>query len=205
VLAARRLFDARGVHDAPIDIVAREAGVNKAVVYRHFASKEELYVETAVAYLGDLANRLRAPAPDSTPAGRLAATASRFARFCLEFPAFPNLALQLMREPVGELRARVSEGVLLRLGEAMARCLAVVAEPLRELGAEDPDRLANAVYARCLGLFHLARLGAGVRTGSQGMPELFPITPEDVERQCVRDILASAGWRGPIPSLEEAS
>ncbi|HEX6548904.1 MAG TPA: TetR/AcrR family transcriptional regulator [Candidatus Dormibacteraeota bacterium] len=201
--AARRLFDSRGVHDAPIDAVARMAGLNKALIYRHFASKEELYVETTVAYLDELGHRLTAATADTTPAGRLAATAQRFARFCFEYPAFPNLALRLMREPLDELRARVSDAVMLRLGEAMARCLAAVAEPLRELGVEDPERLANVVYARCLGLLHLARVGWGVRVGSQGMPDLFPITEAEIERQCIQDILASAGWQGPIPSPQE--
>jgi AcrR family transcriptional regulator len=43
VLAARALFDERGTQDASIDDIARAVGLNKAIIYRHFASKTELY------------------------------------------------------------------------------------------------------------------------------------------------------------------
>lgn len=202
VLAARRLFDERGGLDAPIDEVARAAGINKALIYRHFASKEELQVHALAEYLGELADRLEAPVTGTAEA-RLAEVARRFARFGLEYPAFASSAVALMREPVADLRERVSDGVLLRLGEGMARCLAVLAAVLRELEVEDADLLANVLYARSLGLLHLARLGAGVRRGAQGMPDLFPIDAAEVERQCVQDALACAAWRGG--ALEEVS
>lgn len=198
MLAARRVFDERGVHDAPIEEVARAAGINKAIIYRHFASKEELYVHALVEYLAELAGRLEAPLPPGGDPARLAELTRRFVRFALQYPAFPGSALQLMREPVDSLRERVSPAVLLLLGEAMARCVGVLAGVLREGSAsgafsvEDADLAANALYARCLGLAHLARLGAGVRTGAQGMPELFPITAGEVERCCVDDALATA-------------
>ena len=202
VQAARRLFDERGGLDAPIDEVARAAGINKALIYRHFASKEELQVHALVEYLAELGDRLEEPVTGDAWV-RLAEVARRFARFGLDYPAFASSALALMREPVAELRGRVSEGVLVRLGEAMARCLRVLARVLAELDVEDADLLANVLYARSLGLVHLARLGAGVRTGAQGMPELFPIAPDEVERQCVDDALACAARRGGV--LKEVS
>jgi AcrR family transcriptional regulator len=39
--AARQVFDEQGI-DAPIDAVARRAGVGNATVYRHFADRREL-------------------------------------------------------------------------------------------------------------------------------------------------------------------
>ena len=189
VRATRRVFDARGVDDAPIEELAREAGLNKALVYRHFSSKEELYADTLAAYLNDLRGQLQVDAGD--PEEALSELVGRFARFCMGYPAFTKLALQLMREPIEELRPRVSDAVLLRLGEAMAGCLAMVAATLKDLQVDDPDRLANFLFARCLGLVQLGRLGAGVRLGAQGVPELFPISDAEVERQCVADALAS--------------
>jgi len=41
--AARQLFLTRGYGEASMDAVARAAGVSKATVYAHFASKEELF------------------------------------------------------------------------------------------------------------------------------------------------------------------
>jgi AcrR family transcriptional regulator len=198
VRATRRVFDARGVHDAPIEEVAREAGLNKALIYRHFGSKEELYADTLAAYLNDLRERLAEPG-EARPEARLAGLVRRFVGFCREYPAFAVLALQLMREPIAELRPRVSDAVLLRLGEAMAGCLAVVAATLRAGAAagrfqvDDADREANLLFARCLGVLQLGRLGAGVRLGAQGVPDLFPITGAEIERQCVEDALAAAG------------
>lgn len=209
VQAARRVIDARGVDRAPVDEVAREAGLNKALLYRSFASKEELYAETLVAYLADLAGRIRAPVAGAGDAALLAEMTRRFVRFSLEFPAFPSLAMQLMREPAAELRERVSDAVLLRLGEAMAACLSLLSATFAagtetgEFAVGDPDRLANFVYLRCLGLVHLGRFGCGVRVGAQGVPELFPVAAEEIEQQCVADVLASAGWRGPIPRSDD--
>src|SRR5262245_341370 len=43
VQATRALFDAREMRDANIDDIARAVGVNRAIIYRHFASKDELF------------------------------------------------------------------------------------------------------------------------------------------------------------------
>ena len=39
VEATRALFDERGVQDAPMEEIARVVGINKALIYRHFASQ----------------------------------------------------------------------------------------------------------------------------------------------------------------------
>ena len=44
--AAALEFAERGVHGVRMEHVARRAGVNKALVYRHFGDKETLYAET---------------------------------------------------------------------------------------------------------------------------------------------------------------
>jgi AcrR family transcriptional regulator len=61
IAAAERLFDERGP-DAPLDEIAKRAGVANATLYRHFATRAELilavYAEE-VAELAELAERLR--------------------------------------------------------------------------------------------------------------------------------------------------
>src|SRR3954447_11641596 len=52
--ATRELFDERGMQDARIDRIARRAGINKALIYRHFSSKEELFVLTVTRYLDEI-------------------------------------------------------------------------------------------------------------------------------------------------------
>src|ERR687890_1576862 len=99
VAATRALFDARGLQDAPIEEIARAVGINKALIYRHFASKEVLFVATVTLYLDELAERLRDVDPELDHVGRLREGWGRYAYFCLEYPAFLDCALSLMRRP----------------------------------------------------------------------------------------------------------
>ena len=57
--ATRRLFDEKGVREAHIDDIARAVGVNRAIVYRHFTGKEDLFALTMVSYLVELARAAR--------------------------------------------------------------------------------------------------------------------------------------------------
>ncbi len=186
VLATRALFDERGLQDAPMDEIARAVGINKALIYRVFASKEELFVLTVTHYLDELREIALEPGAD------LREALDRFTRFCLRYPAFLDCALSLMRRPAGDLRERVSEGVWLRLGRSMAACLAPLAGILGEEGVEEPDFMANRLYTQVLGTMHLARIGVGVREAGPGVPEAFALDPERVRRACVDDALALA-------------
>src|SRR5918995_1047844 len=171
VAATRALFDERGVQDAPMEDIARAVGINKALIYRVFASKEELFVLTVTHYLDEL----REAASDASD---LRAALDHFTRFCLRYPAFLDCALSLMRRPADELRERVSEGVWLRLGRSMAACLAPLAALLADEGVAEPDFTANRLYTQVLGTMHLARLGAGVRESAPGVPDSFVIDSE---------------------------
>jgi AcrR family transcriptional regulator len=202
VLATKALFDERRMQEASVDDIARAVGINKAVVYRHFSSKEELFVVTVGLYLAELSARLRAigdVADAGDPVARLREGWERFADFCLEFPAFPDCALSLMRRPADELRERVSGAVWFDLGQGMAACLGPLAEILHEGSAagvfklDDPDFAANRLYVQTLGTMHLARIGVGVKLAAPGVPGAFAVTPEQVRDACVRDTLAAVG------------
>ena len=106
--ATRSLFDERGLQDAPIEDIARAVGINKALIYRHFGSKEELFVATVTLYLDELAERLHGVDPELDHVGRLREGWGRYADFCLEYPAFLDCALSLMRRPASDLRERVA-------------------------------------------------------------------------------------------------
>ncbi|MGH2969355.1 MAG: TetR/AcrR family transcriptional regulator [Solirubrobacteraceae bacterium] len=198
VEATRALFDERGMQDAPIEEIARAVGINKALIYRVFASKEELFVLTVTHYLEELRAVALAPAEAGEPEARLRVACDRFTRFCLRYPAFLDCALSLMRRPAAELRERVSEGVWLRLGRSMAACLAPLAAILADgkrrgaFAIEDPDFTANRLYTQVLGTMHLARVGAGVREAAPGVPDVFVLAPEQVRLACIDDALALA-------------
>lgn len=192
VRVTRALFDERGVQDAPIEAIARAAGIARGLVYRHFSSKEELFVLTVTDYLAELAEVLEdAIGRGRTPATKLSRCAEAYARFCVHYPAFIDSALSLMRRPARDLQGIVSESVWLRLGQGMARCSDQLAAVLREgaesgdFQVEDPDYMANYLWTATLGAMHLVRMGVGVRQASRGVPVLFTVSAEEVVGTCV--------------------
>jgi AcrR family transcriptional regulator len=56
--AALAVFSQRGYHDASIDDIASEAGVSKALIYEHFASKQELYADLIARNARELTQRV---------------------------------------------------------------------------------------------------------------------------------------------------
>jgi AcrR family transcriptional regulator len=200
VEATRALFDERGMQDAPIEEIARATGLNRALIYRAFSSKEELFVATVTHYLEELAGRLEGVDLAAGHVEQLRQGWGRYADFCWEYPAFLDCALSLMRRPAGELEERVSESVFFRLGQAMGACLGPLASIL-EAGAEageftrvqDADFTANRLYAQTLGTMHLARSGAGVHSVAPGVAGMFAIDAQRVRDACVADVLAAVG------------
>jgi AcrR family transcriptional regulator len=218
VEATRALFDERGVQDAPMEEIARVVGINKALIYRHFASQEELFVLTVTHYLSELAERFAAVDRSLEPEPQLRELSERYLDFCREYPAFLDCALSLMRRPFEELGERVSAGVLFRLGQSMSACLSPLSRVLAE-GAEqgvfkvtDPDFLANLLYSQGLGAMHLARVSTGVRELAPGVPYVFPVDPHEVMQTAIdmtfKYVLSTNGSHvadGAKPAVEQES
>jgi AcrR family transcriptional regulator len=200
VLATRALFDERGMQHAPIEEIAKAVGIARGLIYRHFSSKEELFVLTVTDYLDELHDTLTsAVAAARDPEARLRACVEAFAEFGLRYPAFLDCALSLMQRPADELRQVVSESVWWRLGQGMARCIDVLAQILREgneagvFATRDPDYVANVLWTQGLGVLHLARSGVGVRRHPAGVPVLFEVDRDRLVESCVTSALALAG------------
>jgi AcrR family transcriptional regulator len=197
VKVTRGLFDERGMQDAPVEEIARAAGIARGLIYRHYSSKEELFVAAVTDYLSELAELLEAAiASESEPAKQLERLTEAYARYCLRYPAFLDSCISLMHRPARELAEIVSESIWLRLGQGMARCLGASAAVLRDgaeagvFAVEDPDYVANVLWTQGLGLMHLARIGVGVRSVAPGLPGLFTVAPERVVRTCIDGALA---------------
>ncbi len=202
VEATRALFDQRGIQDAPIEEIARAVGINKALIYRHFASKEELYVLALTSYLTELAERLDEGPEEPDAVARLERGWRCYTDFCLQYPAFVDCGLSLMRQPAAVLRESVSDSIWMRLGIGMAECLGrlseILAQGAREgaFAVEDADFTANHLYTQTLGTMQLARIGVGVRAPrAGGVPEMFEIEPRRVQEACIADVLAAVGAR----------
>src|SRR3954453_14417319 len=200
--ATRALFDERGMQDAPIEEIAKAVGIARGLIYRPFASKEELYVLPVTDYLAELGGVLRDARSESFDhVAQLVAWGTAYTGFCLRYPAFLDCTLSIMRRPAHDLRDGLSESVWLRLGQGISRCVAHVSDILA-LGAreglfqvEDPDYIANVLWTQILGTTHLARIRVGIREAAPGIPELFTIEPERIAQTCVAGALAMVSAR----------
>jgi AcrR family transcriptional regulator len=201
VAATRALFDARGMQEAPIEEIAKAVGIPRGLVYRSFASKDELFVLTVTDYLDELSGQLSAAiAAGEDPTEQLRGCTESFASFCERYPAFLDSALSLMRRPATELRDAVSESVWQRLGRSMVACIGPLSDVLRagrDAGrftrVEDPDLTANVLWTHGLGVMHLARLQVGLRQAAPGVPELFGVRGAQIVETCVATALAIVG------------
>jgi AcrR family transcriptional regulator len=199
IAATRALFDERGVRDAQIDDIARAVGVNRAIIYRHFTGKEELFALTLVGYLDQLAEHLRAAdRPGTTPTHRLRLLTAAFHDFGATYPAFVDCAQTLMRSTGSELFEEISEDAVFRLGRSIARCLGHVVEVLEEgnrsgeFHIDDPHLLANTLYAQGLGAMRLARVGLLVKEAAPGLPTVASLSAEQVKHYMVAASVAMA-------------
>ncbi len=192
VAATRMLFDERGLQDARVDDIAHAAGISKALIYRAFSSKEEIFALTATSYLDEL-RTLTEPAESITDGGeRLRAVLTVFADFCVTYPAFLDCGLSLLRQPAMELREVLSDAAWFRVSRAVGRCVGVVQRALELIEADDPGFLAGRLLTQMMGSLHLARTGASLREPVPGAIISVALTPEQVRDACVRDALAVA-------------
>jgi AcrR family transcriptional regulator len=133
--AALRTFAANGYDGAAMDEIAAAAGISKAVVYDHVASKRELYTQLLDAIRGDIERTveesLRAPGADGEE--RVAAAVDAIYRYVQEQPeASRLLVLELQGATVSALGRDLEE----RIASVLARTLGT------ETGAfgDYPDR-----------------------------------------------------------------
>jgi len=198
IAATRTLFDEVGVRETQIEDITRAVGINRAIVYRIFTGKEELFALTLVGYLDELRDALTAAAEAATtPPEALQAIVGAFVDYGLDHPAFVDCAQALMRRPGPELLDEITESALFRLGRAISSCLALLSTAIEEgvasgdfSPANDPTLLANMLYASGLGGLQIARLGILVKEAAPGIPTVGEISPEQVRKHLVASALA---------------
>ncbi len=199
IAATRMLFDERGLQDARVEDIARAAGLNKALIYRAFSSKDEIFALTATSYLDEL--RALSDEAESIPDGvqRLHEVLTVFANFCVTYPAFLDCGLSLLRRPALELREILSDAAWFRVSRAVGRCVGVVERALevgvaqQAIEVEDPGFLAGRLLTQMMGSLHLCRSGVSLREPVPGAVTAVDLEPEQVHDACIRDALAVAG------------
>lgn len=97
--AAAREFAQRGYAGARVDRIARLARVNKAMLYYHFGSKQELYRQLLRDTFSAVASELQAIASSNQPhSARLHAAVTALARFVETRAYFPSIMLREVAE-----------------------------------------------------------------------------------------------------------
>ncbi|MCR1781778.1 TetR/AcrR family transcriptional regulator [Nocardioides carbamazepini] len=208
--ATRALFDERGMREAHVEDIARVVGINRAVVYRHFSSKEELFALTLVGYLADLDSLMTERLDDSaSPADQLRALAGAFLDFGQQHPAFVDCALVLLRRRGDELLKEISEETMLKLGIGMASCLGRMTTILEhgvaagDFHVEDPGMLSNLYYAQALGVLNLTHMRIAVRDEDPGLPGTEAIPYEPVKAYVIETAVAMAQGTGPATARRD--
>jgi AcrR family transcriptional regulator len=147
--AAQQLIEEGGYSAASVIAIADRAGVAAGTLYRHFASKEELFVEVFRSVCAREERAMRAAAEgmgaDAPAVQRLELVLATFARRALRNP---RLAWALIAEPVDPLVD--AERLAYR-----SRYAALIAEGLRagiaagELPEQDVELTAAALVGGC--------------------------------------------------------
>jgi AcrR family transcriptional regulator len=126
VEAAGRLFGERGYDGARLEDVAAAAGVTKPVLYRHYASKKELYIALLERHRADLSSFAAAIPAAGTPQERLRAVLEVWLAYVEEHPYAWRM---LFRDSGG------GEDVQAYRREVQDRARTVLARMIRSLGA----------------------------------------------------------------------
>lgn len=200
--ATRALFDARGMRDAQIEDIAGAVGINRAIIYRHFSTKEELFAMTLAGYLDELAQDLReADASKDFPDDRLFAQASAFFEFGRKFPAFVDCAQAFLRYRGPELLRQMSLERLIHLGQSVNSCLENLVRAIEhgndlgEYDVRDPELLANIMYTQGLGILNLMTFQRTVHELNTGLPSMAALPYDEVIEFALGAIVGMARTR----------
>jgi AcrR family transcriptional regulator len=145
--AARDLIEEGGYGSASVAAIAERAGVAAATLYRHFVSKEELFIEVFRDVCSGEERAMRAAADEAGQGAvaRLEAVLGTFARRALQNP---RLAWALLAEPVDPL----VDAERLEYRERYASLVAAelrAAIDAREIPSQDVAFTAAALVGGC--------------------------------------------------------
>jgi AcrR family transcriptional regulator len=177
--AAVEAFAASGYHATSVGEIADAAGITKPVLYDHFPSKRELYVELMERARDELTARgAQAMGGEGRPEERVRAAIDAFFAFVEEQPAAARV---LLVAPRGE--PELLEASQQVQAEATARVAALLAaEPGLLAGARDRER-------------RLELFTEFLKQGIHGLAEWWAEHPR-VDRALLVDATMDVAWAG---------
>ncbi len=152
-------FASRGLAGARVDRIARDAGVNKAMIYYHFSSKEELYRETIADMYRKVASNISSflDFEDSLEEA-LRKFADYFTNMMIDHPAFRSVLMRELAWPSPEIIDMIS-GIMTSAG--LPRSLLDRLESEMDAGRirrADPRQLVISFLTMNIGYFLLEPL-----------------------------------------------
>lgn len=176
--AANQVFGERGYEHVRIDDIAAAAGISKALIYEHFRSKSELYIELMNRAAVELGKRLvgAAAAPGVTGSGRLEGAAFELFAFVDEQPDSFHMFVRDVTDP--EIASQQEQ---LRAGFVSAMADIMELEP--------PEKRAG------FGRDQTVQLGSMVVAGAYALAEWALQNPE-TDRRELAAMMCNFMWLG---------
>jgi TetR/AcrR family transcriptional regulator len=119
--AALEEFSQEGVAGARTDEIARQAGVNKALLYYYFKDKEDLYGAVLEEVFSGLSRRVMAvlEAPGLTPRQRLMSYVEAHFDYIASAPFYPRLVHREFMRSAGRTLSPIASRIMERYGKPM--------------------------------------------------------------------------------------
>lgn len=174
--AAEQLFAQQGFAATTIKQLGAAAGVNPALIYYYFGSKEELYRRLLTHLFSTIARRgSERMAAATSPEAAVRALLGVQSEVMREHPSVPRLMAREMADHGAE---HAQEGFAQLAATAFARLLAFIQEGQRAgVFRDDLDaRFAAISSISLIPYFHIFKPAVGILLGGAGDP-----TPEQVD------------------------
>jgi AcrR family transcriptional regulator len=179
--SALAVFSERGYHSASIDDIAGEAGVSKALIYEHFASKQELHADLIARNARELTQRVAG----ALSGVEVESTSERLATGLEAFFAFVEERRDAWRMLFRDAADAESSAVLDRMVEQVTAEVTVLIS--QDPGARELARVGDERSLRLL-----AEMLVG---GAQSMANWWTEHPETSRAQLV-EIAMDFAWLG---------
>ena len=179
--SALAVFSERGFHSASIDDIASEAGVSKALIYEHFASKQELHADLIARNARELTQRVAG----ALSGVEVESTSERLATGLEAFFAFVEERRDAWRMLFRDAADPESSAVLDRMVEQVTAEVTVLIS--QDPGARELARVGDERSLRLL-----AEMLVG---GAQSMANWWTEHPEASRAQLV-EIAMDFAWLG---------